>query len=143
MKENTDNTKQPIHGFTLIELLIVLVIIGLLASLVGPTLYQKIKPAKQSIAKVQINHFSTALDSFFIDMGRYPTTEEGLEVLVEPIEGDQWDGPYMKKSIPSDPWGKPYYYKSPGRYGDYEVFSLGADGKEGGEDEDEDVTSWE
>lgn len=130
-------------GFTLIEMLIVLVIIGLLASLVGPSLYQKIKPAKQAIAKVQINNFGTALDSFFIDVGRYPTEEEGLEALRSPVQHDKWKGPYIKKDIPVDPWGRPYVYHSPGQRDGYDIISYGADGKEGGESENKDVTSWE
>lgn len=130
-------------GFTMMELLIVLVIIGLLAALVGPTLYQRIKPAKQSVAQAQIQNFMTALDGFFVDLGRYPESREGLGVLREKPERDQgWDGPYMSREIPMDPWGAPYQYRSPGRSGGYEIFSLGADGREGGEGEDRDITSW-
>lgn len=132
------------RGFTMMELLIVLVIVGLLAALVGPTLYQQIKPAKQSIGRAQIENFGTALDSFFIDLGRHPTTQEGLNVLrVRPESGEKWKGPYLKKELPSDPWGNPYVYVSPGRTGGYEIVSYGADGREGGEDDDADITSWE
>lgn len=131
-------------GFTLMELLIVLVIVGLLAALVGPTLYQQIKPAKQSAARAQIENFATALDSFFIDLGRHPTTQEGLAVLrAKPDGGEKWKGPYLKKEIPVDPWGNPYVYLSPGRNGGYEIVSWGADGREGGEDDNADITSWE
>lgn len=133
-----------VGGFTLIELLIVLVIVGLLAALVGPTLYQQIKPAKQSAARAQIENFATALDAFFIDMGRHPTTEEGLAVLrVQPDGDSKWRGPYLKKEIPKDPWGNAYAYVSPGRSGGYEIVAYGADGREGGEDDNADVTSWE
>lgn len=132
------------RGFTLMELLIVLVIVGLLAALVGPTLYQQIKPARQSAARAQIENFATALDSFYIDTGRYPTTQEGLGVLRTKPEGDAaWRGPYLKKEIPQDPWGKPYVYLSPGRNGGYEIVSHGADGREGGEDDSADIASWE
>lgn len=137
-------TRRHACGFTLMELLIVLVIVGLLAALVGPTLYQQIKPARQSAARAQIENFATALDSFFIDTGRYPTTQEGLGVLRTKPEGDAtWRGPYLKKEIPMDPWGKPYLYVSPGRNGGYEIVSHGADGREGGEDDNADIASWE
>lgn len=130
-------------GFTLMELLIVLVIIGLLAALVGPTLYQRIKPAKQSVARAQIHNFMTALDSFFVDVGRYPTNQEGLQILRARPEGsEKWQGPYLKKEIPKDPWNNAYVYRSPGRTGGYEIVSYGADGREGGEGEDVDITSW-
>jgi general secretion pathway protein G len=126
------------------ELLVVLVIIGLLAALVGPTLYQRIKPAKQSAARAQIGNFMTALDSFFVDFGRYPTTDEGLKVLREaPGNSSRWLGPYLKKEIPNDPWGAPYVYRAPGRSGGYEILAYGADGREGGEGENRDIVSWE
>ena len=128
----------------MMELLIVLVIIGLLAALVGPTLYQRIKPARQSVTRAQIENFMVALDSYFIDVGRYPTTQEGLKSLrVKPERAEKWVGPYLKKEIPKDPWGNSFEYRSPGRSGGYEIFSFGADGREGGEGEDRDITSWE
>jgi len=132
------------RGFTLMELLLVLVIIGLLAALVGPTLYQHIKPAKESAARAQIQNFMTALDNFFIDVGRYPTTQEGLGVLRNKPEGAQkWNGPYLKKEIPADPWDNPFIYRAPGRSGGYEVSSFAADGREGGEGDNADINSWE
>lgn len=131
-------------GFTMMELLIVLVIIGLLAALVGPALFQRINPAKQSAARSQIENFMTALDTYFIDNGHFPATQQGLVVLrVKPENEDKWAGPYLKKDIPNDPWGNPYQYRSPGRNGGYEVISLGSDGKEGGESENQDINSWE
>jgi general secretion pathway protein G len=131
-------------GFTLMELLLVLVILGLLAAVVGPTLYQRIKPAKQTAAREQIEDFSTALDNFVVDVGRYPTTQEGLNALrVKPDGADKWNGPYLKKEIPTDPWGHPYQYRSPGRSGGYEITSYGADGREGGEGDNADINSWE
>lgn len=131
-------------GFTLTELLVVLVILGLLAALVGPNLYQRIKPAKQSVAATQIAHFTTALDSFFVDMGRYPTSTEGLNALYKkPRNDEHWQGPYLKKELPSDPWDSSYYYRIPGRNGGYDIISYGADGKPGGDGEDRDINSWE
>ncbi len=131
-------------GFTLMELLLVLVIVGLLAAVVGPTLYQRIKPAKETAAREQIENFSTALDSFVVDVGRYPTTQEGLNALrVKPEGVEKWNGPYLKKEIPSDPWGSPYQYRAPGRNGGYEITSYGADGRVGGEGENADINSWE
>ena len=131
------------RGLSLMELLIVLAIIGLLAALVGPTLYARLKPAKQTAVRTQITNFSSALDSFLIDMGRYPTTEEGLSALRENPGNDKWKGPYLRKQIPLDPWGNAYIYRAPGRSGGYEIQSLGADNNEGGEDENADINSWE
>lgn len=132
------------HGFTLMELLLVLVIIGLLSAIVAPSLYQRIKPAKVTAAREQMANFSVALDSFFVDMGRYPTTSEGLNVLrVRPDGGEMWKGPYLQKEVPSDPWNNPYVYRSPGRNGGYEIISFGEEGREGGEGDNADINSWE
>jgi len=137
------STARP-DGFTLMELLLVLVIIGLLAALVGPTLYQRIKPAKQSATRAQIENFGTALDSFLLDIGRYPTTQEGLKALQTKPEGaEKWNGPYLKKDVPKDSWGNDYVYRSPGHNGGYDIISYGADGREGGEGENADINSWE
>jgi general secretion pathway protein G len=131
------------RGFTLIEILIVVIIIGLLASLVGPKLFSKLSGAKQKSAKAQIELFGTALDALRLDVGRYPTTEEGLKVLREKPSGmEGWQGPYLPKEIPSDPWGKPYVYKCPGEHGEYDLVSFGLDGVEGGEGENQDIVSW-
>lgn len=129
-------------GFTLMELLVVLVIVGLLAALVGPTIYQRISPAKSTVARAQIENFSTALDGFLIDVGRYPTTSQGLESLRRDPGAPGWSGPYITKEIPLDPWGGAFVYKSPGRSGGYEILSLGADGLEGGSGDAADVESW-
>lgn len=125
------------------ELLVVLVIIGLLAALVGPTLYKRIKPAKQSAARAQIQNFMTALDSYFIDVGDYPSTQQALQALREDPGVSGWAGPYLQQIVPTDPWGNPYFYKSPGRSGGFEIVSYGADGAESGEGDDRDITSWE
>ncbi len=131
-------------AFTLIEILVVIVIIGLLASLVAPKLFSKLSSSKQKVAKAQIQMIETALDAFRLDVGRYPTTEEGLKVLWEnPGNIPKWDGPYLPKPVKSDPWGHPYIYKCPGEHGPYDLYSLGADGKPGGEGENKDIVSWE
>lgn len=128
------------RGFTLLELLIVVIILGLLAALVGPELFGTLEKAKSQVAKTQMEIFAGALDRFRLDVGRYPTTAEGLKALRDnPGNLPNWSGPYLKKDIPPDPFGNPYVYQSPGTKGDYDLYSLGADGKPGGEDEDADV----
>lgn len=130
-------------GFSLMELLIVLVIIGLLAAAVGPTLYKRVKQAKQVAAQDQIQSFVTALDNYFIDIGEYPNNHQGLLALRNNLSSNhRWDGPYMNKEIPLDPWNRPYIYRSPGRSGGYEIISYGADGVEGGDNENQDINSW-
>ncbi len=130
-------------GFTLIELLVVMVILGLLAALVAPRLFGKVGQSKLGAAQAQIELFGTALDAFRLDVGRYPTTAEGLQSLQEkPAGAENWAGPYLRKQIPLDPWGKPYVYKFPGDNGEYDLISHGADGEPGGEAENQDVVSW-
>lgn len=130
------------RGFTMMELLVVLVIIGLLAAFVGPILYERISPAKQTAARSQIEGFTTALDIYLVDMGQYPTTDQGLEALRRNPGGPGWNGPYLRKEIPLDPWGNPYVYRAPGRSGGFEIVSYGSDGLEGGADDAGDVQSW-
>jgi len=121
-----------------------MVIIGLLAALVAPRFVRQEEKAKVKAAKAQIELFGTALDTFRLDVGRYPTTQEGLEALrPQPAGMDQWDGPYLKKEVPTDPWGKPYVYRSPGEHGQYDLLSYGADGVPGGDGDNRDITSWE
>jgi len=133
------------RGFTLIELLVVMVIIALLASLVAPKLFNKLGASKQKAAKAQIKMIETALDAYRLDVGRYPSTSEGLKVLWEnPGNIKGWDGPYLPKPVKEDPWGCPYVYKSPGDNGKpFELKSLGADCREGGEGENKDISVWD
>jgi general secretion pathway protein G len=138
-----DRLRKGSRGFTLIELMIVVVILGLLAAFVAPKFFGKMSTAKLKAAKVQIEMFGTALDAFRLDVGRYPTTEEGLKALREKPSGvDKWEGPYLPKEIPQDPWGNAYVYRSPSEHGDYEIMSYGLDKVEGGEGENQDVVSW-
>ncbi|HVN96479.1 MAG TPA: type II secretion system major pseudopilin GspG, partial [Syntrophorhabdaceae bacterium] len=118
-------------------------IVGLLAALVGPKLFPNLGKGKQAAAKAQIELLGQALDQFRLDTGRYPTTQEGLNALVTNPGVDKWDGPYLKKALPDDPWGKPYNYQAPGTHGEYDLFSYGSDGAPGGDKEAKDVTSWE
>ena len=143
---NVHNTfRRRARGFTLIELLVVLVILGLLAGLVGPQVINYLGGANTKTAKLQIQDFSTALDVFRLDVGRYPTTAEGLQALiVQPVGVNRWNGPYLRKNIiPKDPWGNDYQYRSPGQHGAFDLYSLGADNAEGGEGENQDVVSWQ
>ena len=133
------------RGFTLIELLVVLVILGLIAAFAAPQVIKYLGRAKTEAAGIQIERLSGVLDLYRLEVGRYPSTEEGLEALVErPIDAESWNGPYLKKADALiDPWGRPYVYRQPGEHGEFDLFSLGADGSEGGEGEDQDLTSWQ
>lgn len=143
------NTLKPLRrasqGFTLIELLVVLAILGLLAGLVGPQLIKHLGESKSKTAKLQIEELSSSLDMYKLDAGKYPSTDEGLNALVEaPANAKVWNGPYLKKKkVPVDPWNNPYHYASPGQHGKFDVFTLGADNAEGGEGEDADLGSWD
>jgi general secretion pathway protein G len=133
------------RGFTLIELLVVLVILGLIASVVGPRVVGYLGGAKSDTAKLQIEEIAAALDLYKLELGRYPTTEEGLQALVQaPPAATGWRGPYLKKKVlPKDPWGNPYHYASPGQNGVFDVYSYGADNRQGGTDDNKDIVSWE
>jgi general secretion pathway protein G len=120
------------RGFSLIEIIVVMVIIGILASLVGPKLFGHVDTARQQDAQAQIELFGQALDLYRLEKHKYPTTDEGLEAI----------RPYLKKNIPKDPWGNEYVYRSPGEHGDYDLMAYGADNAEGGEGNDQDIVSW-
>ena len=133
-------------GFTLVELLVVLAILAILAVTIIPNIVGKRETAMRTKAQTDVAMIETLLDQFYLDVGRYPTTEEGLRVLYFPTDEDEekWNGPYSKKPIPKDPWGNPYIYHCPGTHTNqpYEVMSYGRDGQEGGEGDDADITSW-
>lgn len=133
------------RGFTLLEILVVLVILGLMASLVGPQVFKQLSGSKTKAAQLQIQELSGALDLYRLELGSYPTSEQGLDALItKPRNVDNWNGPYLKKSvIRKDPWGNDYQYRSPGQNGDFDLWSLGADNREGGDGENRDVRSWE
>jgi len=130
-------------GFTLVEMIVVLVIIVLLASLVAPKLFPEPDKGRQPAAKVRLELFDQALDQFRLDVGRYPTAQEGLNVLIANSGIEKWDEPYPKKRLPKDPWDKPYIYQSSGTHNEYDLFYYGMGGVPGGEGEDKDIVSWE
>ena len=132
------------RGLTLIELLVVLLILSLIAAFAVPRVMKYLGGARSDAAAIQVERLGGILDLYRLDMGRYPGTDDGLRALVEaPFEAGRWNGPYLKKENSLiDPWGEPYEYRFPGDHGDYDLFTLGADGREGGDGEDTDVTSW-
>ncbi len=130
-------------GFTLLELLVVIVIIGLLAAYVGPKYFAQLGKSEVTVAKAQIESFEKSLDTYRLDVGRYPTTEEGMAALMAapPAAATKWNGPYLKKAVPLDPWGNAYQYRAPGAKADYEIVSNGKDGQPGGTGENADIVS--
>jgi len=131
-------------GFTLLELLVVITILGMLAAVVATVALDQLGGAKTDTAKLQIDQINTGIDLFRLDVGRFPSEQEGLRALVEAPDGaERWRGPYLKKAeVLNDPWGRPFIYTYPGQHGEADIYSLGADNAEGGEGEDSDVTSW-
>lgn len=131
-------------GFTLLELLVVMVIIGLLVSYVGPRYFAQVGKSEVKTAKAQINALEQALDQYRLDTGHYPTTEQGLDALFsKPNNEAKWTGPYLKKAVPVDPWGNAYIYKFPGDHGDVDLISYGNDGRPGGKDDAADINNWQ
>jgi general secretion pathway protein G len=130
-----------VKGFTLLELLVVIVIIGLLAAYVGPKYFAQLGKSEVTVAKAQIEAFEKALDTYRLDVGKYPSTEEGLAALLAApaTGGAKWNGPYLKKGVPLDPWGHAYSYRAPGAKGDFDIISLGKDGQPGGTGENADI----
>ncbi len=131
-------------GFTLVELLVVLIILGLIAAFAAPQVIKYVGGAKSDSAKIQVERLSSVLDLYRLQIGRYPSDDEGLDALMDaPADASNWDGPYLKKADSLiDPWGRPYLYRFPGEHGDFDLYTLGADDQEGGEGENRDLTSW-
>lgn len=143
MPHQCNTQARPESGFTLLELLVVMVIIGLLAGYVGPKYFTQVGKSEVKTAKAQIVALEQALDQYRLDTGHYPSTEQGLLALfVKPGDEPRWEGPYLKKQAPPDPWGKPYIYKQPGEHGELDLFSYGKDGQPGGTDNAADITNW-
>lgn len=135
--------KNAMHGFTLLELLVVMVIIGLLAAYVGPKYFSQVGKSEVKMAQAQIDALEKALHQYRLDVGSYPTTEQGLAALItSPNNEPRWLGPYLSKAPPPDPWGRPYLYKYPGDQQEFDLLSLGRDGQPGGEGEAADITNW-
>jgi general secretion pathway protein G len=133
-----------LRGFTLLELLVVMVIIGLLAGYVGPKYFNQLGKSEVKAARAQINALEKALDTYRLEVGHYPSTEQGLAALyTKPNNEPKWQGPYLKKMPPADPWGNPYVYKSPGDHADIDITSYGPDGRAGGSDENADIANWQ
>jgi general secretion pathway protein G len=131
------------RGFTLLELLVVVAILGLLAGFVAPRYFGQVGKSEIAAAKAQMDALEKALDQYRIDTGRFPSSDPGLNALVvKPASEPKWNGPYLRKAVPLDPWGRPYLYKSPGERGDYDLVSLGKDGQQGGSGEDADISNY-
>lgn len=132
------------QGFTLLELLVVLVIIGLLVAYVAPRYFSQVGKSEVKAPRAQIKALEDALDQYRLDVGHYPSSEQGLEALnTQPGGETRWQGPYLRKAVPKDPWGNAYVYSAPGEHGEYDLSSLGKDGQPGGQGEAADITSWQ
>ena len=143
LRDSSPVLRRARRGFTLLELLVVMVIIGLLAGYVGPRYFAQIGKSEVKVARAQIDALEKALDQYRLDVGHYPSTEQGLAALFAPPANEpKWAGPYLKKKVPDDPWGRPFIYKIPGEHGEFDLYSYGKDGQPGGSGEDADVTNW-
>lgn len=143
MHWRTQRHLQNARGFTLLELLVVMVIIGLLAAYVGPKYFSQVGKSEIRMAQAQIDALEKSLHQYRLDVGSYPSTENGLAALMtSPNNEPRWNGPYLSKTAPPDPWGRPYVYKYPGDRSEFDLFSLGRDGQPGGEAEAADITNW-
>lgn len=130
-------------GFTLLELLVVMVILGLLAGYVAPKYFGQVGKSEVKVARAQIDAFDKAIDQYRLDAGHYPSTAQGMSALMtKPANEAKWDGPYLKKALPPDPWGNAYQYRQPGEHGEYDLYSYGKDGQPGGSGEAADINNW-
>ncbi len=137
------NGRKHTPGFTLLELLVVLVILGLLIGIVAPKYFGNLGKSEVKVAKAQIRALEDALDQYRLDVGHYPGSDQGLAALNgQPTGESRWQGPYLKKAVPNDPWGYPYQYSMPGQHGEFDLYSLGKDGQPGGTAEAADITNW-
>ncbi|MDH4567134.1 type II secretion system protein GspG [Pseudomonas sp. BN414] len=136
--------RRPEQGFTLLELLVVLVVLGLLAGIVAPKYFNQLGKSETKVARAQIEGLVKALDIYRLEVGHYPSTEQGLTALVSaPSDEPRWGGPYLQKEVPQDPWGRAYVYRAPGENGDFDLLTMGKDGQPGGDGENAEVTSWQ
>ena len=143
MSDRIRNKRHLLHGFTLLELLVVMVIIGLLVGYVGPKYFAQVGKSEIKAARAQIHALETALDQYRLDTGHFPTTDQGLQALYNRPSGEtRWEGPYLKKDVPLDPWGRSYQYKAPGEHGEIDIYSFGKDGQPGGVDAMADIANW-
>jgi general secretion pathway protein G len=143
MRTRNNRTPSLQRGFTLLELLVVLVILGLLVGYVAPRYFGQVGKSEVKVARAQIKALEDALDQYRLDVGRYPPTEQGLAALyVQPAGEGRWQGPYLKKAVPLDPWGNAYQYRSPGEHGEVDLYSFGTDGQAGGTGDAADITNW-
>ena len=143
LRVSPGSKRWPCAGFTLLELLVVMVIIGLLAGYVAPRYFTQVGKSEVKVARAQMDALEKALETYRLDTGKYPTTEQGLDALnTAPTGVSNWQGPYLKKAVPPDPWGNAYHYLQPGVHGDFDLYSYGRDNKPGGQNEDADIVNW-